>query len=342
MSTLGRDDGRRSAGRRVLGFVAFLPVILFCVWGALALHFAGPRPAGLATALAVAFGLGVPASLLFLRPLRVAGSLALAVSALLLLWWTSLEPRNDKDWAADVARIPQGRVEGDRLLLRNVRNFDYRSETDFTPRWEDREYDLSRMRGLDLYLSYWAGEAIAHTILSWDFDGSAPLAVSIETRKDKTQQYSALKGFFKQFELAYVAADERDLVRLRTNFRGERVYLYRLKIPLERARLVLLDYVARMNELVEQPVFYDAATQNCTTTIRMHYQHVTPDAPPFDWRVMLNGFADELLYERGRVDTSLPFAQLRARSRVDAAGRAAGDAPDFSRRIRAGLPGMGS
>ncbi|HSP97753.1 MAG TPA: DUF4105 domain-containing protein [Candidatus Dormibacteraeota bacterium] len=314
--------------------LAYLIALLVLAWGALALHFAGPT--ALATALPIAWIAAGMALLIWVRPPWRALLLFAAAFAILLLWWNQLEPRNDRDWQEDVARPPTGEMHGDRLTMHNVRNFDYRSETDFTPRWETRTYDLSQLRGLDLFLSHWGSPAIAHTIMSWDFGGDQHLAVSIETRKEKGESYSAVAGFFKQYELYYVAADERDLIRLRTNFRGEDVYLYHLRVAAPAARSLLLDYVQRMNALAATPVFYDAATQNCTTTIRMHTQHIGA-ARPWDWRFLVNGYIDQFLYEQGRLDTDLPFADLHARSQINQRAQAADEA-EFSARIREGLP----
>ena len=324
----------KSLARGTAGVLLFL----LTAWWVLALLYAGPRPQGLAVALAAAYGVGSLAVLFFLRPFRRAVAVWLAGLAVVLVWWWSIHPNQLKDWQPDVARTPRGELHGDLLTLHDVRNFDYRSETDYTERWETRSYDLSRIRSLDLFLSYWGSPTIAHTIMSWEFEDGLPLAISIETRKDKTQVYSAIAGFFKQYELVYVAADERDLVRLRTNNRGEEVYLYRLAAPPDLARAVLLDYLKSMNELAERPVFYNAFTQNCTTTIRMHTKHVNPGAQPFDWRMLANGYIDQLLYERGNLDQSLPFPELRARSLIVTKAKAADQDPEFSRRIREGLP----
>lgn len=321
--------------RRCLLVLGFLIALLALAWGALALHFAAP-PA-LARVLPIAWCVGGLAVLFLVRP-RPRALLAFAIGfAALLLWWHRLAPRNDRDWQADVAHPPTGEVHGDFLTVHNVRNFDYRSDTDFRPSWETRTYDLSRLRGADLILSHWGSPAIAHTIVSWDFGGDEHLAISIETRKEKGESYSAVAGFFKQYELYYVAADERDVIRVRTNVRGEDTYLYRLRAPLPGVRALLLDYVARMNALAAQPVFYDAATQNCTTTIRMHTRHVG-SARPWDWRMLVNGYLDEYLYEQEVIDTSLPFPELEARSYISERARAADLDPSFSTRIRDGLP----
>ena len=321
--------------RRILLVLAFVIALLALAWGALALHYAGPP--SLATALPIAWLAAGLALFLLVRP-AWRGLIAFAVAcALLLLWWHGIEPRNDRDWQEDVAHPPTGEVNGEFLTIHNLRNFDYRSDTDFSPSWETRTYDLSQLRGVDLFLAHWGSPAIAHTILSWDFGRGDHLAISIETRKEKGEEYSAVAGFFKQYELYYVAADERDVIRVRSNVRNEDVSLYRLRAPLERVRALLLDYVQRMNELAATPVFYEAATQNCTTTIRMHNRHVGP-VQPWDWRMLVNGYLDDMLYEQGTIDTSLPLAELQARSQISERARAARDDPAFSTRIREGLP----
>ena len=233
--------------------------------------------------------------------------------------------------------VPRAQLLTASVTIQNVRNFKYRSESDYDQRWETRTYDLDRIRGVDLFLSFWGPTQIAHTIASWEFDDGQHLAISIETRKEKGESYSALRGFFRQYELYYVVADERDLVGLRTNYRGEQVYLYRIRIPASQARALLVDYLDEVNRLAEHPRWYNALTQNCTTTIRGHAQNVGAGGR-LDWRLLANGHLDQLLYERGQIDTDLPFADLRARSNITERARTAGDSPDFSARIRQGLP----
>src|SRR5262249_16303092 len=223
------------------------------------------------------------------------------------------------------------------LVIQNVRNFDYRSETDFTERWEERTFDLAKLQGADLFLSYWGSPSIAHTIVSWDFGDGQHLAISIETRKERGESYSALLGFFRQYELYYVVADERDVIGVRTNHRGERVYLYHVRLPPERSRALLLDYLKEVNQLTEEPRWYNALTHNCTTTIREHAARVGP-VQPWSWQILANGYLDQLWYERGVLDNSLPFAELKARSDITERAKAADGAADFSARIRDGLP----
>ena len=284
------------------------------------------------------FSLGAGAALVRVRPLG-RGLAAFGVLWLAVLgWWLWLEPSNDRDWEPSVARLPTAAFDGDLVTISNLRNFDYQTEQDFTERWEERTYDLSKLRGADIFLSYWGSPWIAHTVVSWEFDGGQHLAISIETRKQAHESYSALRGFFRQFELYYVVSDERDVIRLRTNYRGEDVYLYHLSATADRARAVLLDYLREINELAEKPRWYNAATHNCTTAIRYHVQHVAP-SNPWDWRILVNGRIDELGHERGTIDRSLPFAELRRRSAIGDRAQAADQDPQFSARIRAGLPG---
>ena len=321
---------------RRLGWVLFGVVVLaYLAWAAAALHFTGPRPPWLANGLAAGLVLAGIGALFRVRPFgRTVAALAVLFGAF-ALWWGSITPRNDRDWQVDVARTPHVEIDGDRMTVFDLRNFDYRSETDFTPHWDTRTFDLGHLSGLDLFMSYWGAPGIAHTILSWDFSDGQHLAVSIETRKEKGEEYSAVKGFFKQFEIYYVVADERDVIRLRTNYRKEQVHLYPLRTPIARARRILLDYVTSINGLHAKAQFYNAATANCTTTITTHIRNIGV-AFPFDWRVIANGRLPELLYEHGVIDVSRPLDEVERTSLINDRAEAADQDPAFSARIREG------
>jgi Domain of unknown function (DUF4105) len=256
-----------------------------------------------------------------------------------LAWWSTIEPTNDRSWQADVARLPSVEVDGDLVTLHNVRSFEYRSAVDYTERWYDRTVDLRQLDSLDLIAVYWMGDDIAHTMLSFGFGGE-PVTISIETRKEQGEQYSALAGFFRRYELYYVVGDEDDLVGLRTTYREptEDVYLYRMHAPPRNIRRLFLEYAAKINALHEEPEFYNTATTNCTTNIVTHVKALREDVP-LDWRMLLSGHFPELIYEYGALDQSLPFAELRRRSLINERARAADGADDFSRRIREHLPG---
>jgi hypothetical protein len=250
--------------KRALIILLALVLLVATGWGTLVLLYAGPAIAVWGRAsLATVYAVGSLAALAWLRPLRRALAIWGVGMFAILTWWSMLRPSNDGDWQQDVAKLSWVEVHGDSLTVHNVRNFDYHTGTDFAPHYEERVYDLSKLRGFDIFLSYWGSRAIAHTIVSWDFADSPPLAISIETRKQKGQQYSAIEGFFRQYELIYVAADERDIVRVRTNYRGEDVYLYKVKATPEQARLLLMDYAATMNALDDTPEFYRAMLESC-------------------------------------------------------------------------------
>lgn len=323
----------------------FKSVILACLtlvwgWGTMALFYALPVGGMLRYALAFLFMVLLP--FFFLRSRIFYKGLLFSLLCLvpLFLWWQTLQPTHDKEWAPEVARIAHGEIQGNTLLLHNVRNFRYSHEDETmekwqeAERWESREYDLNTLQGLDIFLSYWASDNIAHVVMSWDFGADEHLAISIETRKDINQEYSAVKGFFKQFELSYVAADERDLIRLRTNFRKERVYLYRLLVSKEKSRALLEAYLSEMNTLVSKPEFYNALTRNCTTAIFLHTKAINPDnPPPIDWRILVSGHLDEFLYEKGLLSQKLPFREFRKQSRIDLRMQSLGE-KDFSRLLR--------
>jgi len=264
----------------------------------------------------------------------------LAVFVAVLTWWLLIPPSNTRNWQPDVAILPWATMEGNLVTIHNIRNADYRTETDYIIRYYDRSFDLAKMQSVDLFVVYWGSPFIAHTMLSFGFAGGEYVCFSIETRKEVGEEYSSIKGFFKQYELTYIIGDERDLVRLRTNYRKEeQVYLYRLRTSMGTARLVFLDYLRTIDRLKDNPEWYNALTGNCTTSIRGHTAPYNPDTH-FDWRIIINGYIDRMLYDRGTMmDRGLPFPELKERSLINKRARAADKDPQFSRLIREGLPG---
>lgn len=282
-------------------------------------------------------GVGLVAAAIFVRP-RWRAKLGIAIFILLVLvGWLTLLPKQHRDWKPEVAKTAFAKVEGDVVTIENVRNNDYRTETDFTTRYETRRYDLRNLRGVDIFVNFWGSPHMAHPIISFDFGKDGRVCFSIETRMEKGESYSAIGGLYRQFELIYVVADERDVIRVRTNYRkGEDVYLYRLKAVNPQGSF--MEYIRTINELHATPRWYNAITNNCTTAIRN--QRAITERQPWDWRMLVNGYGDELLYERRGIDTSLPFAELKKLSHINERAKAANDAPDFSERIREGIPGM--
>jgi len=314
-----------------------LIILLAWIWGTLAIYYAGPASTWRRYTLVAVFVAALPVAFYLTQSYWTGVIIVSLIFVVLMLWWWSLEPSNAKDWQPEVARLPYGEITGDILTLHNVRNFHYRDVQDFDPHWETRRYDLSQLCSLDLFMSYWGLRHIAHTILSWGFENGDHLAISIETRKRVGQSYSSIKGFFKQFNLIYVAADERDLIRLRTNLRKEEVYLYPLvNVNQDRVRALLESYLQHMNKLVNQAEFYHALVMNCTSAITTHTKIVDPDVSVTDWRLFANGHIDEMLYEHGAIRTDLPFSEVRKMSRVDLRMRQL-DIKNFSAQMREGV-----
>jgi hypothetical protein len=327
----------------LFGAVVVLIAIGFAAWGAMALWYRAPFDEPVRTALGAFWGALMLAALIafFTRLRRHALILMCAAITALLVWWSTLLPSNARDWAPEVAHTVRGAVVGDTLTLTDVRNFDWRSESDFTPRWETRDYDLSKLISVDLIADYWAGEAIAHTIVSFGFNDGRYLAWSIELRKTQGEAWSALAGFFKESELITLAGDERDLIRLRTNIRGEDLRLYRLNADPALARKALLAYVDEANALAVEPQWYNTATTNCTTMVFKIARIVEPGFP-LDWRIFISGYFPDYAYAHDALDQSLPFADLRERAKIAARAKAADAAPsaEFSKAIRVGIPGI--
>jgi uncharacterized protein DUF4105 len=320
--------------RTIAWALAWLIALGCTAWAFGALHYDFPVAK---TAVAWVFAAVIVAAIVFLRgAVRKLGAV-LAAFGLVLAWWLTLKPSNDGNWQPDVAQLAWADINGDEFTFHNVRNCDYRTATDYTPHWETRTVRLSQITGIDLAIDYWGSPWIAHPIVSFQFADALPLCFSIETRKTVGQTYSAIGGLYRQYTLIYLVADERDVIRVRTNYRNEDIYLYHTMVPPDRARERFLEYVHSLNALRTHPRWYNAVTANCTTSIRT--QHPSKERVPWDWRILLNGKADEMMYEHGAFVTGgLPFAELKQRSLIDDRAKAADKDPAFSARIRGGLP----
>jgi len=312
--------------------------VLLIAWATLAIYYSNLPSAGLRVALAMSFA-ALAIWLLWLSRDRRAPVVFIVLFLGVVAWWLSISPSPDRPWRPEVAVMPRATIDGDRVRITGVRNFEYRSLNDFTVRHEEREVQLSHLTGVDFFVSYfsWSQGLVGHTFLSFIFDNAPPLSISIETRPEVGEGFNPVASLFKQFELIYVVGDERDLVGVRTNFRKETVYLYRLNSSPDNVRRLLTVYLKRINELADRPEFYHLLSNSCTINI-IRYANAAGRAGRLDIRHVLNGLIDNYLYYSGRMDTTMPFAELRRRSQINEAAQAADDAPDFSERIRASLP----
>jgi hypothetical protein len=324
---------------RVLRFLActlaWIAAVLCVAWAFGAVYFDFPTASTLA---AILFVLLVLAAIVFVRGKLLKLAVVFGAFVLVASWWVTLKPSNDRDWQPDVAQTAWAEINGDLVTIHNIRNCDYRTEDDYTPHWETRAVRLSEIAGMDVAIDYWGSPWISHPIVSFLFMDALPLSFSIETRKAIGQTYSALRGLYRQYTLIYIVADERDSIRVRTNYRkGEDVYLYHTLASPVQARERFLEYIKTMNALRDDPRWYNKITSNWTTNIRT--QRAVKLRASWDWRILVNGKADELLYERHAIATGgLPFGKLKQRSLINQRARAADKDPDFSRLIRAGLP----
>jgi Domain of unknown function (DUF4105) len=335
-----RARSRRTFLSRTFGFLTaglrFLFWAVLVMWCALAIYYSNLPWAGLRPGLAAAFAGFAVWALWPSRERRMRLVLAMLILGV-IAWWLTIQPSHDREWRREVAVMPRAFIDGDRVRITGVRNFDYRTREDFTVRHEEREVSLSHLTGLDFYVSYWSEGLVGHTFLSFIFDNAPPLSISIETRPEVGEGFNPVASLFKQFELIYVVGDEHDIVGVRTNHRRETVYLYRLNTSPEDARRLLLVYLGRINQLADHPEFYHLLSNSCTINI-IRYANAAGREGRFDIRHLVNGLIDSDLYHSGRVDTTLPFDELRRRSLINQAAQAAAGARDFSQRIRAALP----
>jgi hypothetical protein len=335
--SLRRGFLSRSFGR-LIATIWFLCWAALITWTTLAIYYSNLPSAELRLGLAGIFAAFAVWALWLSRQRRMS-MMVIALFLGVAAWWFTIRPSHDRPWRPEVAVMPRAFIDGDRVRLTGVRNFDYRARDDFAVRYEEREVLLSHLTALDFYVSYFMAGPVGHTFLSFIFDNAPPLSISIETRPEVGKGFAPIASLFKQFELIYVVGDERDLVGVRASHRHEEVYLYRLNTSPADARRLLLVYLTRINELADRPEFYHLLTNSCTINI-IRYANAAGRVGRFDVRHLLNGLFDGYLYYSGRIDTTLSFEELRRRSLINEAAQAADSAPDFSQRIRASLPTM--
>lgn len=354
LSSAPRSPLWLSCTTAVLGLLVGL---VLCAWGSGALWFQGPGNPPTRIAAMMLWCLGVLAAGLWGwwlgRPALTLLAWALGLLAL-LVWWQQILPSNSRIWASDVARLlqvqlaPPGPQGQQMATLEKVRNFTWRTDDDHDVRWESRSYDLARLRSVDLGVSYWMGPAIAHTLVSFGFDDGEQVVFSIEIRKERGEQFDALAGFFRRYELALVAADERDILAVRTNVRGEQLHLYRVAMPPAVMRDLFLAYAAEARALHEAPRFYNTLTTNCTTLVWELARRVGAQLP-LDWRLLASGYVPGYLHDLDVLTPGYPLAQLQALGDITERAKHWQPAPGddelsrrhgFSRAIRQGIPAL--
>lgn len=248
--------------------------------------------------------------------------------------YSSRTPSNNRDWSADQALLPYAVFKENTVNLFNVRNFTYASTTKYTMNYYNKEYNLDQLSSVDYIVEPFEGIGAAHTFLSFGFNDGNYVAISVEIRKEKGETFSPLKGLLRSYELMYVIADEQDVIKLRTNYRKDSVYLYPVQTSRENMRALFVDMLNRANTLGDTPEFYNTLTNTCTTNIARHINNISPHKIPWDLRLLLPKNSDALAYELGFINNSIPLEDLRKKHLINEKALQYANDDNFSALIR--------
>jgi len=329
-------------GSKPLKFLWFLTIVLviapaigfIIIWSSLAITYAGTSGDETRWAFGASFAIVFSAAFVCFPKRRWTMVCLLAASGAVFWWWSNLKPSHDRRWSQLSAILPKVKIDGDSAEVTDIRNFAYDSGGDFAIRYYDKTYDLTKLKTLDLIISYWGdGRRTAHSMLSFGFDDQEYLCVSVEARAEEDEEYSGIAGMFRKYELIYVLGDEADLLGSRIGPRKEQVYLYPTRCPPADVRKLFEQIAARVNQIAEAPEFYNTIADNCTTHLARSGRSIVPPNS-FDYRLLLNGYADEMAYDNGWIDTDLPFAKTRQRHHINRYIIDEFDLRRLSRRIR--------
>lgn len=348
MHNIGSREFFIALGIGFLHSLFALFVILSSIWLCLALWIQQPLGTVLSRVVIVIWGLFALSLIGFyvsghLFSRRTDIIIYCLVFACSLGWYFSLDARQDRDWNPEVAEQLSYEKQGDLVTLHKVRNFDWHKDGSYDIRWEDRQIDLNKITGVNVITSYWMGPQIAHTLVSFDFSDQKPLVFSIEIRKEKGEEFSAIGGFFRKYELSLVASDEKDIVYTRSNIRHEQVYLFPIKMPATERKALFIEYLDKADELRAEAKWYNTLTSNCTTLVFDMVQAINPQRLPKDYRLLASGYLPNYLYDLRALDQNYSMkewyqmAHINTRT-ADFGQRSNQSSEAFSRLIRTGLP----
>lgn len=247
-----------------------------------------------------------------------------------------VRPSVNRDWNIDQKVMPEVTFNDDIISIKNIRNIKYRSTTDYDVRYYDKTFDLNKLNSVWYMVEPFTGHGAgaAHTLLSFGFENGDYVSISVEIRKEKGESFGAVKGILRQYELMYVIADENDVIKLRSNFRKDEVFLYPVKTSRENMRKLFVSMLNRSNKLAKEPEFYNTLTSTCTTNIVSHINEIVPGRIPFSFKVLMPAYSDELAYRLGLIDNTIPFEQLRNKYHINERAMKYADDPMFSKKIR--------
>ena len=345
MHNIGKTEFMKALGAGVLHSLFSLFVILSSLWLCMALWIQEPISwlfSRILIGIWIAFALSILGIYATQHIFSRKKDVIIYILGFLcsLLWYFGLQAKQDRDWAPEVSQILHYEKQGNIITLHNIRNFDWHSDGSYTERWETRKFDLNQITGVNIVTSYWMGPQIAHTLVSFDFAHSRPLTFSIEIRKEKNEEFSAIGGFFRKYELSLVAADEKDIVYTRSNVRGEQVYFFPIKMPKAERIALFEEYLHKADELAKHPKWYNTLTSNCTTLVFDMVQAVSPQKLPVDYRLFASGYLPNYLYDLQAISPQWDMRTwyLRAHVNPRVSGFQKLSSTDYSRLVRKGLP----
>ncbi len=266
-------------------------------------------------------------------------TLAIIIAGLLLAYGLFLlftNPSNDRDWVKDMKVLSGATIAGDQVTLDNVRNNIYRSTTDFDVKYYQGKYDVKKLKKVYLVTDPF-GKLASHTMLSFEFSNNQRVVMSVEIRKEVGEVFENIKGLFRGYELYYVWADEKDVIKLRTNYRLDSVYMYELDMAEENVQKLFIEAMRRTNQLKETPEFYNLLVNNCTTNIAKMLQVVYDKPIIVDWRYLAPAYAEGLSMKYGLIKGS-SIEEVRLNHNISPDALKCGDCADYSQSIRKSIP----
>ena len=347
MNHIGKSIFLRALGMNLVHFIFSIFVVLSSVWVCLAIwvqQLGGWLISRICIGIWIAFALsilGVYFTHFFSRRKDIL--IYIMTFSLSLFWYFNIPAHQNLDWSPDGSRILNYERHGDVITLHNIRNFNWKTETEFDEQWDTRTFNLNEIEGVNILTSYWMGPQIAHTLVSFDFKNQKPLVFSLEIRKEKSENFSAIGGFFRQFELSLIAADEKDIVYTRTNVRGEQVYFFPIIMAEKERKELFLEYLKKSDELRKKPKWYNTLTSNCTTLVFDMIQAIEPHKLPRDYRLLASGYLPNYLYDLGALDQKWDMKQWYQHAYLNPKTQEFShfkypSSQNFSKVIRLGLP----
>lgn len=247
------------------------------------------------------------------------------------------KPSLERNWTPDQQILATASFDGDKVAIKNIRNISYRTTTDYDVSYYNKTFDLNKIKRVWFMVEPFSGHGFgaAHTLLSFEFENDEFVSISVEIRKEQGESFSPIKGLLRQYELVYVIADERDVIKLRSNYRKDDVYLYPIKTTKEKTRELFVSMLERANKLGNEPEFYNTLTSTCTTNLVDHVNLLSEGKVPFSFKTLMPAYADEYALTLGLInDEETDIEKLRAKYKINEKAEKFADDVRFSVKIR--------